>query len=353
MIKNLLFIFIFVTLTFAQENKLKIIVGSFTSYELASKGLEQLASNLPQSIFDEQENLGFEIKVRPSGKSFIVVLEPFNNLMTAKKIKALLPNSYKDAFINHYQPLTSDEMKKLIYKDKKTTTKTVETKINTKNIKEEKSHDVKKLPLQKPSDKIEKPKNTQQQKEQNSYNLLLFVIIFLLIAAVSLCVFYILRLKEELSFLKNVVHSKELIIDDLEIKLKAKELSKRVPTYVDINTKALNNYDVIIIDTHIQRAYMASEKINNFCKSVFTCKSWEEAKNLSTPNCMFLIFENPINRLLLGEITESTTAHIIYVSDKNEKHIKEDLLHHQTLSIIKKNHTEEELLKHLASVLED
>ena len=92
------------SLLLSAPSQRKIIVASFPSMDHAEKGLYTFNEQLDPQIRELQSSLGFEIKVRPSGTAYILVLEPFTNIDDARLIKALLPSEFFDAFINRYTP---------------------------------------------------------------------------------------------------------------------------------------------------------------------------------------------------------------------------------------------------------
>jgi len=92
----------------AQMQEKKIIVSSLGTPEKAERALEQLQNYLEKhpeiiSILDEN---GIALHSRPSGKYFIVVIEPFadrDNLTTVKKV---VQKRYPRLFVNNYTPET-------------------------------------------------------------------------------------------------------------------------------------------------------------------------------------------------------------------------------------------------------
>ena len=92
----------------AQMQEKKIIVSSLGTPEKAERALEQLQKyleNYPDiaSLLDEN---GIALHSRPSGKYFIVVIEPFTNKSNLSKVKNTLKQRYPGLFVNNYVPET-------------------------------------------------------------------------------------------------------------------------------------------------------------------------------------------------------------------------------------------------------
>ena len=99
------FFLLFLTLlSLYASSERKIIIGSFPSQYDADKALEKFESQLGSEFYVIQDQYGFNIVARPSGRAFIIALEPFENYQAAKEVKEFLPPSYADAFINKYTP---------------------------------------------------------------------------------------------------------------------------------------------------------------------------------------------------------------------------------------------------------
>ena len=100
-------IFLLLFLTFISlyaSSERKIIIGSFPSQSEADRALEKFEAQLDSEFYAIQDQYGFNIVARPSGRSFIIALEPFENYRAAKEVKEFVPPSYADAFINKYTP---------------------------------------------------------------------------------------------------------------------------------------------------------------------------------------------------------------------------------------------------------
>ena len=85
----------------------KIIVGSFATEQGVRHALEMFQSKLGSDFLLAHQRLGFQVVARPSGRQYIIALEPFASYKEAKKVKKLLPKGYETAFINKYTPPTS------------------------------------------------------------------------------------------------------------------------------------------------------------------------------------------------------------------------------------------------------
>ncbi|RUM66991.1 MAG: hypothetical protein DSZ03_00365 [Sulfurimonas sp.] len=92
----------------AQMQEKKIIVSSLETPEKAERALEQLQKyldNYPEiaSLLDDN---GIALHSRPSGKYFIVVIEPFSSKENLSKVKKTIQNRYPGLFVNNYTPET-------------------------------------------------------------------------------------------------------------------------------------------------------------------------------------------------------------------------------------------------------
>ncbi|RUM65027.1 MAG: hypothetical protein DSZ03_03310 [Sulfurimonas sp.] len=108
----------------------KIIIGSFPSQQTADRALEKFESQLDSEFYVIQDQYGFNIVARPSGRTFIVALEPFDSYQTAKEVKEFLPPAYADAFINKYTPPPSQAVKREQFSDKTAVAPPVTTEPN-------------------------------------------------------------------------------------------------------------------------------------------------------------------------------------------------------------------------------
>ncbi len=99
---SLLLLLISISLFASTEQK--IIIGSYPTQKHAESALKKFESKLSSKFIAKQEQSYFNIVARPSGKTFIVAIEPFENYKEASALKAMLPRMYADAFINKYVP---------------------------------------------------------------------------------------------------------------------------------------------------------------------------------------------------------------------------------------------------------
>ncbi len=92
----------------AQMQEKKIIVSSLGTPEKAERALEQLQSYLEQypDIVSLLDTNGIALHSRPSGKYFIVVIEPFSNKANLSKVKNTIQQRYPGLFVNNYTPET-------------------------------------------------------------------------------------------------------------------------------------------------------------------------------------------------------------------------------------------------------
>ncbi len=111
--KTIILLFLTLISLYASSER-KIIIGSFPSQNEADKALEKFESQLDAEFYVIQDQYGFNIVARPSGRSFIIALEPFENYRVAKEVKAFLPPTYADAFINKYIPPSKPKVREFI-----------------------------------------------------------------------------------------------------------------------------------------------------------------------------------------------------------------------------------------------
>jgi len=92
----------------AQMQEKKIIVSSLGTPEKAERALEKLQNyleNYPEIISILDEN-GIALHSRPSGKYFIVVIEPFSDKANLSKVRNTVQKRYPSLFVNNYTPET-------------------------------------------------------------------------------------------------------------------------------------------------------------------------------------------------------------------------------------------------------
>jgi len=93
-----------VTLSLFASPQRKIILASSTDSHTIKRAFSTFESKLDETFSELQQRYNFNIVARSSGRSFILVLEPFASYSDAKSVKKKLPRTYKDAFINKYSP---------------------------------------------------------------------------------------------------------------------------------------------------------------------------------------------------------------------------------------------------------
>jgi signal transduction histidine kinase len=94
-----------VTLTLFASPQRKIILASTeNAQQITSTFNTFIEKTLNDNFLQLQQRYKFDIVARSSGRSYILVLEPFLSYSDAKTVKKELPSSYKDAFINKYTP---------------------------------------------------------------------------------------------------------------------------------------------------------------------------------------------------------------------------------------------------------
>ncbi len=99
---SLLFLLLWLPLFSSTEKK--IIIASFPTQQQADKALTIFESKLNSQFLKKQQQSYFNIVARPSGKTYIIAIEPIESYKEAVRIKKLLPWEYADAFINNYTP---------------------------------------------------------------------------------------------------------------------------------------------------------------------------------------------------------------------------------------------------------
>jgi hypothetical protein len=115
--RKLFFIFLFFifSLTSLDAYSKKIIMISFSSKTKAQLMMKSLKKKNP-SLFKLSKKYKFSIKMRRSGKYYILVAEPFKDKKILKKALKSIRKDFKSAYVNNYTEV------------KKTATKVVENK---------------------------------------------------------------------------------------------------------------------------------------------------------------------------------------------------------------------------------
>jgi HPt (histidine-containing phosphotransfer) domain-containing protein len=101
-----IFIFLFlITLitTHANEQQgYKVVLASFNTFDEAKEKLGLFDSTFSGKELALQETYHFEVLARPSGKAFIVTLEPFDKKESATVVLTQFKKLYPDGYINGY-----------------------------------------------------------------------------------------------------------------------------------------------------------------------------------------------------------------------------------------------------------
>ena len=157
---SLLFLVLWLPLVASTEKK--IIIASFPTQQQADKALTIFESKLGSPFLAKQQESYFNIVARPSGKSYIIAIEPIESYREAVRIKKLLPWEYADAFINKYTPPQPDTLVEVAVP--KTTQKLSPTPLNKPSSQKlEESQSITKIPSTVQSNIIE-----SKQKDTNS-----------------------------------------------------------------------------------------------------------------------------------------------------------------------------------------
>ncbi|MDD2781087.1 SPOR domain-containing protein [Sulfuricurvum sp.] len=89
--------------TFAAEAKgYKIVLASFASFDEAKSALEKLGSKVGENELVLQKEYRFDIVARPSGKAFMLAIEPLETQQGAESVLKQFKKHYPDAYINGY-----------------------------------------------------------------------------------------------------------------------------------------------------------------------------------------------------------------------------------------------------------
>lgn len=114
--KKWFFLLILLCSTFlcATEQR-KIILSTHETLNSAEEYLDVFIKRYGKEIGEKQAKYGFEVKARPSGKMYILVLEPFENYAHAQETARIFQSEYPKVNINAYsppEPLEKTEIKK-------------------------------------------------------------------------------------------------------------------------------------------------------------------------------------------------------------------------------------------------
>ncbi|MDD2828727.1 MAG: Hpt domain-containing protein [Sulfuricurvum sp.] len=97
-----LFLITFSTIYANEQQGYKVVLASFSTFDEAKEKLDLFASTFSGKELALQEAYHFEVLARPSGKAFIVTLEPFDKKESATVVLTQFKKLYPDAYINGY-----------------------------------------------------------------------------------------------------------------------------------------------------------------------------------------------------------------------------------------------------------
>lgn len=95
-------LFVFAATIVEAQESYKVVLASFKTFKEAKSVLEELKPHLDAEDERLKEECGFEYVARPSGKAFLVGIEPIGSKEEAQKILKHYKRSYADAYINKY-----------------------------------------------------------------------------------------------------------------------------------------------------------------------------------------------------------------------------------------------------------
>lgn len=88
---------------YASEAKgYKIVLASFPTFDEAKAKLNDLSQNIGDAEKALQKRYGFEIAARPSGKAYMLAIEPFQTEKDAQEVLKTFKHFYPDSYINGY-----------------------------------------------------------------------------------------------------------------------------------------------------------------------------------------------------------------------------------------------------------
>lgn len=98
------FLFCLIMLSTGALAQKKVILASYFDTNSAKRGLTEFSNSLSDDFWKIQNELKFESKVRSSGKSFILVLEPIDTYQNAKRVIQALPKKFQKTYPSNYNP---------------------------------------------------------------------------------------------------------------------------------------------------------------------------------------------------------------------------------------------------------
>lgn len=136
-----LIVFVFAININAKEVKreAKIVLGTFDTIQRAQKKLEKLDSVLTDELREIQKKENFDILARPSGKKYIITVEPIQSIKRARQIRKILPKPFnKNSFVGNYSlPKRYETINKIKILEQNTTTQDVSESVEEIEIKED------------------------------------------------------------------------------------------------------------------------------------------------------------------------------------------------------------------------
>lgn len=102
-LRFLLYIFLLFSVTCVYASEKKIILLTSQTQTLASKAINKTKPRISNEFKVALATANATLKIRKSGRMYILVIEPIADFQTAKKLKKLLPSPYRrSSFINNY-----------------------------------------------------------------------------------------------------------------------------------------------------------------------------------------------------------------------------------------------------------
>lgn len=86
----------------AEAKGYKIVLASFATFDEAKAKLNDLSQRIGDGEKGLQEQYGFEIAARPSGKAYMLAIEPLQTEQDAQKVLKSFKQFYPDSYINGY-----------------------------------------------------------------------------------------------------------------------------------------------------------------------------------------------------------------------------------------------------------
>lgn len=97
-----LFLIFFITIHASEINGYKVVLASFKTFDEAKNDLDSFGVRLTSQEIELQNKYNFDIVARPSGKVFVVAIEPLDDIKTAKIISNHFKKFYPDALVSGY-----------------------------------------------------------------------------------------------------------------------------------------------------------------------------------------------------------------------------------------------------------